>query len=103
MAALLRKPAPVERSLARIIPGPAPWTAAGRTRDLAEREQGLAVLPREHDNFRAALDWFWQARGFPLEGQAWLERAGHRSGRSVAAPRAVAAARHGAVLLRRPG
>jgi predicted ATPase/DNA-binding SARP family transcriptional activator len=61
--------------------------------DLAEREPDLAVLSREQDNFRAALGWslshdgdtgsrlaralggFWEARGFPLEAQAWLERA----------------------------
>jgi predicted ATPase/DNA-binding SARP family transcriptional activator len=64
--------------------------------DLAERERELAVLAREHDNFRAALDWslsgdtegseigprlaralggFWLARGFLQEGQGWLERA----------------------------
>jgi predicted ATPase/DNA-binding SARP family transcriptional activator len=61
--------------------------------DVAEREQDLAVLSREQDNFRAALDWalpeggdtgprlaralgaFWLARGLLLEGQSWLERA----------------------------
>ncbi len=61
--------------------------------DLAEQEPDFAVLSREQDNFRAALDWslfqatdtgprlaralgrFWLARGVPLEGQAWLERA----------------------------
>jgi predicted ATPase/DNA-binding SARP family transcriptional activator len=60
---------------------------------LAERERDLAVLSREHDNFRAALSWslshdgetgprlaralggFWLARGFLQEGQDWLERA----------------------------
>jgi predicted ATPase/DNA-binding SARP family transcriptional activator len=66
---------------------------AGAFLDLAEREQDFAVLSREQDNLRAALAWalshegdtgprlaralggFWQARGLPLEGQAWLERA----------------------------
>ncbi len=66
---------------------------AGAFLDLAEREPGLAVLSREQDNLRAALDWslsqdgdtgprlaralggFWLARGLPVEGQAWLERA----------------------------
>jgi predicted ATPase len=61
--------------------------------ELAEREQDLAVLSGEQDNFRAALDWalsqrgdtgprlaralggFWLARGLALEGQGWLERA----------------------------
>jgi predicted ATPase/DNA-binding XRE family transcriptional regulator len=60
---------------------------------LAERERELSVLAREHDNFRAALEWslsaddetgprlaaalgsFWMARGFHLEGRVWLERA----------------------------
>jgi predicted ATPase/DNA-binding SARP family transcriptional activator len=60
---------------------------------LAEREKDLAVLAREHDNFRAALSWalpedgetgprlaralggFWLARGLLQEGQDWLERA----------------------------
>jgi predicted ATPase/DNA-binding SARP family transcriptional activator len=60
---------------------------------LAERESDLAVLAREHDNFRAALSWslpedsqtgprlaralggFWLARGFLQEAQDWLERA----------------------------
>ena len=66
---------------------------AGAFLDLAERESDFVVLSRELDNFRAALDWalshdgdigprlaralggFWLARGVPLEGQAWLERA----------------------------
>jgi len=73
--------------------GPAKWRHAGAFLDLAEREQDFAVLSREQDNFRAALAWalshegdtgprlaralsgFWLARGLPLEGQAWLERA----------------------------
>ena len=60
---------------------------------LAERERHLAVLAREQDNFRAALDWalssgdetgprlaralggFWLARGLLQEGRDWLERA----------------------------
>jgi tetratricopeptide (TPR) repeat protein len=60
---------------------------------LAGRERRLAVLLREHDNFRAALDYalaagdpvgprlaralggFWLAHGFFHEGQDWLERA----------------------------
>ena len=60
---------------------------------LAERESELAVLAREHDNFRAALSWslsvggetgprlacalgsFWMARGFFQEARGWLERA----------------------------
>ncbi len=83
---------------------PTAWPSAGDTGqaqrrhaetflDLAEREPGLAVLSREQDNFRGALDWalshdgdtgprlaralggFWLARGLALEGQAWLERA----------------------------
>jgi len=60
---------------------------------LAEREHGLAVLSKEHDNFRAALEWslyagdqtgprlaralggFWLARGLLQEGREWLARA----------------------------
>jgi predicted ATPase/class 3 adenylate cyclase len=60
---------------------------------LAEHERGPAVLSRNHDNFRAALDWslstedqtgprlvlalggFWLARGLLQEGRDWLERA----------------------------
>ena len=60
---------------------------------LAEQERQLSVLLREHDNFRAALDYtlsggseagprlasalggFWLARGLFQEGRAWLERA----------------------------
>jgi predicted ATPase/class 3 adenylate cyclase len=60
---------------------------------LAERERELAVLSREHDNFRAALEWslsagspaaprlamalgpFWLARGLLQEGRDLLERA----------------------------
>jgi predicted ATPase/DNA-binding SARP family transcriptional activator len=63
---------------------------------LAERERDDAVLAREQDNLRAALDWslsrqtdtaprlasalgaFWLARGLLEEGTAWLEGAlGH--------------------------
>lgn len=61
--------------------------------DLAERERDLTVLSRDHDNFRAALEWslaagsqtgprlahalghFWLARGLLQEGRDWLERA----------------------------
>ena len=89
---------------------------------LAERERELAVLLREQDNFRAALDHalaggdlagprlaralggFWLARGLFQEGRAWLERAlatGPR--RSRAARRPAPAARGGAVRGRRPG
>jgi predicted ATPase/DNA-binding SARP family transcriptional activator/class 3 adenylate cyclase len=60
---------------------------------LAGRERGLAVLAREQDNFRAALDWslvrgdpagprlaralgdFWLGRGLLAEGRDWLDRA----------------------------
>jgi predicted ATPase/class 3 adenylate cyclase len=60
---------------------------------LAERERNLVVLSRDHDNFRAALEWslsvrdeagprlahalgdFWLARGLLQEGRGWLERA----------------------------
>jgi tetratricopeptide (TPR) repeat protein len=66
---------------------------AGTFVSLAERERRLGVLLREHDNFRAALDYalaagdpagprlaralggFWLARGLLQEGQGWLERA----------------------------
>jgi predicted ATPase/DNA-binding SARP family transcriptional activator len=66
---------------------------AGAFLSLAEREQDLAVLSREQDNFRAALGWalsqdsdtgprlaralggFWLACGLLQEAQAWLERA----------------------------
>jgi predicted ATPase/DNA-binding SARP family transcriptional activator len=61
--------------------------------DLAERERGAAVLSRDHDNFRAALEsslsagdeagprlalaleGFWLTRGLLAEGREWLERA----------------------------
>ena len=60
---------------------------------LAERERELAVLARDQDNFRAALEWslsrgdpagprlaralgdFWLGRGLLQEGRDWLERA----------------------------
>ena len=60
---------------------------------LAERERRPAVLAREQDNFRAALEWslargdqagprlaqalgeFWIGRGLLAEGRDWLERA----------------------------
>ena len=60
---------------------------------VAEQERELDCLAREHDNFRAALDWslaagldigprlaaalggFWLARGFLDEGASWLQRA----------------------------
>jgi predicted ATPase/DNA-binding SARP family transcriptional activator len=63
---------------------------------LAERERTLAVLAREQDNFRAALDWslehgnsagprlaqalgdFWLGRGLLAEGRDWLDRAAAR-------------------------
>jgi predicted ATPase/DNA-binding SARP family transcriptional activator len=73
--------------------GPARRRHAGAFLALAERERDLAVLAREHGNFRAALSWslsqdnetgprlaralggFWLAHGFFHEGQDWLERA----------------------------
>ena len=60
---------------------------------LAERERGRAVVSREQDNFRAALEWslangdqtgpqlaqalghFWLGCGLLQEGRDWLERA----------------------------
>jgi predicted ATPase len=60
---------------------------------LAEREHDLQVLSRDHDNFRAALEWsltsedetgprlahalgeFWLARGLLYEARDWLDRA----------------------------
>ncbi|HYK31405.1 MAG TPA: hypothetical protein VEV63_05555, partial [Streptosporangiaceae bacterium] len=60
---------------------------------LAQRERSLSALSRDHDNFRAALEWslaaggeagpqlahavggFWLARGLLAEGREWLERA----------------------------
>ncbi|MFY9931710.1 MAG: hypothetical protein WAK82_27275 [Streptosporangiaceae bacterium] len=60
---------------------------------LAERERTLAVLVREQDNFRTALEWslehgnqtgprlaralgdFWLGRGLLAEGRDWLDRA----------------------------
>ena len=60
---------------------------------LAERERELAVLARDQDNFRAALEWslehgnqtgprlaralgdFWLGRGLLQEGRDWLDRA----------------------------
>jgi hypothetical protein len=73
--------------------GPARRRHAEAYLALAEREKDLAVLAREHDNFRAALGWslpddgetgqrlarelggFWLARGLLQEAQDWLERA----------------------------
>jgi predicted ATPase/DNA-binding SARP family transcriptional activator len=73
--------------------GPARRRHAEAFLRLAEREDQLAVLAREHDNFRAALEWslstgdeagprlahelgdFWLARGLLQEGSQWLERA----------------------------
>ena len=61
--------------------------------DLAEREREPIALSREHDNFRAALEWslsedalvgaklaqalgdFWLRRGLLQEGRDWLDRA----------------------------
>jgi tetratricopeptide (TPR) repeat protein len=69
------------------------WRPAEGFLSLAERERRLGVLLREHDNFRAALDYalaagdragprlaralggFWLAQGLFEEGQGWLERA----------------------------
>jgi predicted ATPase/DNA-binding SARP family transcriptional activator len=66
---------------------------AGTFLHLAERERELAVLGREQDNFRAALEHtlsggdqagprlaralgdFWLARGLLAEARGWLERA----------------------------
>jgi predicted ATPase/DNA-binding SARP family transcriptional activator len=60
---------------------------------LAHRERGQLALARDHDNFRAALEWslaqggdagprlahalgaFWLAQGMLAEGRDWLERA----------------------------
>ena len=62
--------------------------------DLADRERGLAALAREHDNFRAALEWSltagdelgarprrrrWATSGYPAEcwekaGTGWNAR-----------------------------
>jgi predicted ATPase/DNA-binding SARP family transcriptional activator len=73
--------------------GPARQRHAAAFLELAERECDLAVLSREHDNFRAALDFTlsggsqagprlvralggsWLARGLFQEAQGWLERA----------------------------
>jgi predicted ATPase/class 3 adenylate cyclase len=61
--------------------------------ELAERERELTVLARDHDNFRAALQWslsaeieagprlaralghFWLGQGLLQEGRDWLQRA----------------------------
>jgi predicted ATPase/DNA-binding SARP family transcriptional activator len=63
---------------------------------LSERERQVAVLAREQDNFRAALEWslehgdsvgprlaralgdFWLGCGLVQEGQDWLDRAAAR-------------------------
>ena len=60
---------------------------------LAEREHAITALSRDHDNFRAALDWslragdttgprlaralgdFWLGRGYFAEARDWIERA----------------------------
>jgi predicted ATPase/DNA-binding SARP family transcriptional activator len=73
--------------------GPARRRHAEAFLQLAEEERDLAVLAREQDNFRAALDFtlsggspaglplaralggFWLARGLISEGLGWLERA----------------------------
>jgi predicted ATPase len=73
--------------------GPARRRHAEAFLELAERERELAVLSREHDNFRAALDFTlsggsqagprlaralggsWLGRGLFQEAQGWLERA----------------------------
>ena len=84
--------------------GPARRRHAEAFLALAERERDLAVLAREHDNFRAALSWslsqdsetgprlaralggFWLARGFLQEGQGLAgTRARHQPGRPTAA------------------
>jgi tetratricopeptide (TPR) repeat protein len=74
------------------------------------RQQGwLARLETEHDNVRTALAWslqqdgaeaalrlasalwrFWQARGYFVEGRAWLDNALETSGEAAAAVRANA-------------
>jgi predicted ATPase/DNA-binding SARP family transcriptional activator len=73
--------------------GPVRFQHAEAFLQLAEEEHDLAVLAREQDNFRAALDFtlsggslaglrlaralggFWLARGLFSEAQGWLERA----------------------------